>query len=463
MDQGGHASRALVFDTKAQCVTSYSVSIETITRADGYIEHDPAEMIASVKDAISAVIKDLGADAKRIHSAGIATQRSTIVCWDRQSGKALSPIISWQDRRAKDYIDALSGRREEVRARTGLFPNPHYGASKMRWCLDNIPSVGNAKELSMGPLSTFILFHLLENRPFVADVANGSRTLLVNLQTLDWDSEMLNVFGIERTVLPDLVDTIFSYGKIQIDGLPIPLQVCTGDQSAAFYAQGEPAAGSVSVNAGTGAFMQTRVNDAATIPNRLLASPVFRLGEERLLVMEGTVNGAARALDLYAEELDALNYERKLQTWCENEKEIPVFLNGVSGLGSPYWQSEFESRFIGEGSKPARMVAILESILFLLMRNLEEMKRQGEPLRSIGVSGGLSNIDYFCQGLADLSGLPVRRAEMSEATSLGVFRLLNRSESLQITSPAFETFSPATHLSLCQRHSSWCQNMPSLL
>ena len=184
----------------------------------GWVEQEPEELVASLHAVIARVFVALGARAGQIVSAGLATQRASMVCWDRHTGEALSPIISWQDRRAHEWLDQFSAQTQAVHQRTGLRLSSHYGAAKMRWCLDHLPAVAGARRegrLAMGPLASFLLFRLLEEKPLLADPANAARTLLWNLRALDWDPWLLALFGIPAETLPRGVPTRHAFGTLR--------------------------------------------------------------------------------------------------------------------------------------------------------------------------------------------------------------------------------------------------------
>jgi glycerol kinase len=242
LDQGGHASRALAFDGAGTLVRAASVPIATRRNDDGHVEHDPEELVASLRRAISMACADLP-PGSRILSAGLATQRSSMACWHRQTGEALSPVISWQDRRHAAWLERLSPEAGRIRELTGLVLTPHYGASKMRWCLDNLPAVRAAQSegnLVMGPLASFLVCRLLEGRPLLADPANASRTQLWALATRDWSPELLALFGIDGRVLPRAVPSRYDYGLLSTPAGSVPLTVVTGDQSAWSASSGPP-------------------------------------------------------------------------------------------------------------------------------------------------------------------------------------------------------------------------------
>ncbi|MDH5276656.1 MAG: FGGY family carbohydrate kinase [Gammaproteobacteria bacterium] len=428
IDQGGHASRALLFASDGALIASASESIATSRNALGHVEHDPDELVNSLQRAINTVCDHL-APGSRVRAAGLATQRSSMVCWHRHSGKALSPVISWQDRRNATWLERLAPCAAEIRARTGLVLTPHYGASKMRWCLDHLPAVQQAAangELLMGPLASFLVCRLVAGRPLLADPANASRTQLWALATRDWSPQLLTLFGIDATVLPRAVTSRYPYGDLTTPGGPVPLTVVTGDQSAAPFAFGALDPETAYLNLGTGAFAQRPVPGILPDAPRLLVSVVWSDATRIDYLLEGTVNGAASALDWLAtrEHMPVVQLLAAADRALAAGETPPLFINGVSGLGAPFWVSELESRFIGAGSDGARVLAVLDSIAFLLQANLEELSMHGPPLGRLLVTGGLSANEYLCRCLGSLSQLPVDRADDPEATSRGLARLV---------------------------------------
>lgn len=427
IDQGGHASRALVFDAGGALAAKGLTDVHVSQPHADWVEQDPEELVASVHTAIGEALAALGTRAGELAAAGLATQRSSIVCWDRQTGAALSPVISWQDRRAHAWLTQFSARAEEIHRLTGLMLSAHYGASKLRWCLDHLPAVSSAQaqgRLAMGPLASFLLFRLLRERPLCADPANAGRTLLWNLAARNWDPTLLTLFGIPEATLPRCVPTRHAFGTLALDGRAIPLTIVTGDQSAALFAYGEPRPGSAYINLGTGAFVQRTLGHHPGHHPRLLTGVVREDGAELTYVLEGTVNGANAALAWIGEQLGIADIETQLPTWLAREPEAPLFLNGISGLGAPFWVADFTSRFVGAGEDWQKVVAVAESIVFLLQANLDEMRTLTPPTAQLIVTGGLSWYDGLCQRLADLSGLPAYRPGEYEATARGTAYLL---------------------------------------
>ncbi len=421
LDQGGHASRALIFDKAGHVISQAQVPVATRLEGGDRVEHDADELAASLQQAADDACDGAHAVDGDLVAAGLATQRSTIVCWDRVTGQALSPAISWQDRRGRAQVDALRADEARIRAISGLVLSPHYGASKLRWCLDHIAEVRASWErasLCAGPLSAFLLYRLLQERPTVVDPANAARTQLFDPALNDWSAALLDIFAVPASILPRCVPTSSEFGTLRVGRVTVPLSACTGDQAAAPFAFGSPDEDTAYINAGTGAFVQRLTRADSPVPPGLLRSVLFSTGSEVQYSLEGTVNGAGSAVDWLRNQV-AIDVTRAVRSLPETmAEEPPLFINGVGGLGAPYWQAGFAIEFIGSGDEPSRLRAVIESIVFLLSTNLDAMQAAG-PLRRIVLTGGFADCDYFCRALANLNRMDVERFEMSEATARG--------------------------------------------
>lgn len=429
LDQGSHASRACLFDEAGALRASAQVAVSTHRDGDDRVEQDPQELADSLRAAACRCLADAG--SLQVCAAGLATQRSSLLCADRISGRPLSAVLSWQDRRHAAWLDHLRAAEAEVRAITGLPLSPHYGASKMRWCLDELPAVRAAArrgELLLLPLAAWLVARLTDGAPRL-DPANASRTLLWDIGTGDWSPRLLQLFDIPRALLPECVPTQGQYGVLSgLPGVPIPLHACTGDQSAVPFFAGSADPASAYLNLGTGAFAQRPLTQRPLAPEPLLGGVLCRDAAGTLYSLEGTVNGAGAALGAWAaaEGADESAAWRELETRADT-LPTPLFVNSVGGLGSPWWRSGPPARFVDDdGRDPAgrigRFAAIVESIVFMLAENLRLMAARGAPLERVQVMGGLSRSDWLCRRLAAASGMPVERVD-SEATARGVAAL----------------------------------------
>src|SRR5688500_15059517 len=267
IDQGGHATRASAWSADGTLEGAALVTIATQRNALGHVEHDPDELVGSVETALAEVAHIV--EPPRWQAVGLAVQRSSLVCWEKEDGRALSPVLSWQDTRGAAWLRGLSRRAEDVQRLTGLTLSPHYGASKLRWCLDHLPDVRSAaaqSRLAAGPLAAFLLHRLLEERPFLADASTAARTLLWSPFERAWSAELLELFGIPREVLPQSTGTSQAFGTLAFGGRRVPVVVCTGDQSVVPYASGPLDFDAAYVNLGTGAFVLSSTAEALPAP-----------------------------------------------------------------------------------------------------------------------------------------------------------------------------------------------------
>ncbi len=461
LDQGGHASRAVAFDTRGRELAVAHVPVATSRDGTDVVEQDPVELVRSLQVAAQDACDAETTRALPALSAGLATQRSTIVCWERSNGRALTSAISWQDRRNAAWLERLHPVAAAIREKTGLVLSPHYGASKLRWCLDNVPAVQRAarsNDLAAGPLASFLLARLLEENPVLADPANASRTLLFDPEALDWSQPLLDVFGLARGYLPRCVPTRHGYGHLPVGRRRVGLAACTGDQSAAAFAFGPPRDSVALVNVGTGAFVQRVVPAGVRLPDGLLLSVLRSDAGGATRSHEGTVNGAGSAIDWLAGRV-AIDAERALGALTAPPAAgLPLFMNGVGGLGAPFWKPGFPVEFVGSGDDLQLLAAVVESIVFLLSVNMEAM-RSVAALERVVISGGLARCDYLCQALADVNGLVVDRYALQEATARGVAFLAAGEPADWIVPDIERSFAPTANRALAARYARWRSEM----
>lgn len=428
LDQGGHATRAVVHDADGSEVARAEVAIETQRPRPGWVEHEPRAMLASLQGCLDRIADRLGADLGRLDGAALATQRSSVVCWSRTDRTALSPVLSWQDVRAASVLDTAGLDGPEVHAITGLRLSPHYGASKLRWCLSELPAVRDALArggLAAGPLASWLVHAATDGACFAVDPCNASRTLLWNVTTRDWSPRLLDAFAIPRAILPRCQANRADWDTLIVGGRRVALGVVTGDQSAVPFAFDGIGAGDAFLTLGTGAFLQLIEGPAPTRCAGLLNSVIRQDGASIEYALEGTINGAGAALASLAqhEQVDEHLLLEQLPQWLSTTPAPPLFVNAVGGLAAPFWKPTASSGFVGDGDLAGRAVAVIESIAFLVQANLEAMRAGGRPVRRIIAVGGLARLDGLLARIAALAGVPVQRAARAEATAYGAARL----------------------------------------
>jgi len=458
IDQGTHASRAVVLDRCGRLHARASRDIALTHPQPDWAEQDGDAMVASVFAAVAGALGELGERRHQVAAVGLASQRASCVCWDRRNGHPLSPVFSWQDRRAYVWLQQFEAHAESVHRKTGLFLSPHYGASKLRWALEHLPAVRQARgagTLCWGPQASFLVFRLLDEHPLLADPQCAARTQLWNVRTRDWDPELLELFGLPQGFLPRSVPTCHAFGTLSSGDMHVPLTVVNGDQSAAVFAFGWPEEDSAYVNIGTSAFVQRALtHDPGYVP-RQLTGIILDDGNTTVYMVEGNINGAGAALEWLTGEIGVNDVVPLLPSWLERAGEPPLFLNGIAGLGGPFWKPDFESRFVGTGEPWQQAVAVVESIAFLLQANIDEMAKYVRPATRIRVSGGVSRLDGLCRRLASVSGLPVHRREDPEATGRGIAYLAAGRPPEWNAGAHEDVFAPADDPALRARYRQW--------
>jgi len=433
IDQGGHGTRARVFDGQGKALLSAHAPLETQHPRVGWFEQDAGLLEQSLKSCLQQLEQLVREKNLLILSAALITQRSSLLAWDQETRQALTPIISWQDTRNSDWLQQRihSGdfNLQALKQQTGLRLNAHYGASKMRWLLDHDPAVQRAarqQRLLFLPLAAYAIHLLTANSQPVVDAVSASRTFLTELGSTDWSPHLCSLFQIDHHLLPPIVNTRHAFGHLTLAGQHIPLEVVGGDQSFIPFAYGNHELHqSLLINAGTGAFIQTALSPNET-PTGLLCSLSAIDTQQSLTVAEGTVNACASALDwLWEQEHKSLSIEEMEQALLTVSMP-PVFHHRITALGSPYWLPAGESFFSAPATLPEKAVAVIESIVFLLAINIDLLQQVKPGLQHILISGGMAQSNGFCQKLANVSRMIVIRHRDHEASAQGAVFYLAR-------------------------------------
>lgn len=434
IDQGTHASRIALFTDagesiylESQTIASTSFSAPSSASKQIYYEQDADEILQSIQTLLSALPHNL---QHRIKQCGLCTQRSSIVAWHKTSGETLCPLISWRDTRAQTFIDKLQAHKNTVREISGLPLSPHYSASKIHWLLHNNPAVqqaANDKQLNIAPLASYLLFHLLNEKPYLIDHSNAQRSQLFDIHQLNWSKTLLQLFQINPQCLPACAPVIHHYGNLCFNN--IPLTTVVGDQNAALHAFPKLHRHQALVNIGTGAFILSPVSNNESIP-KLLKTLSHSHANSSHFIHEGTVNGAGAALSWQQQNdihnnLDSDIFSQ-LPHWLKQVKQPPLFINTIAGLGSPWWCSHAgDAEFLCKthADQAHCYTAIIESIIFLIVKNIQQLNIVPE---NVFISGGLSQLDDLCQKLADVSQIKITRFNSMETTARGCAWLANQ-------------------------------------
>jgi glycerol kinase len=422
LDQGSSSSRALAVDAKGEVLARAQRKIGTTHPKAGWAEHDAAEIAASQEWALKTVLKKLP-KAASVLGLGVGTQRSTVVFWDKKTGKPACPAPSWQDGRAADGMALLASQQAEVHDKTGLYLTPYYSAPKIRWFMVNEPSVKKLLDegrLMVGPVSTYLIWRLTRGEVYACDPTTAQRMLLFNIRTFRWDPDLLKLFQIPEEILPAIRPSGGDWGEYE----GIPIRACLGDQQAAALGLGARE-GTGILNYGTGAFLLLHTGTQQHRVPGLLTSVGCQLERESpTFLEEGTVHAAGTSLD-WLRGLGLLD-GKDVDPICRRSKNRVLFLNAIGGLGAPRWDYATKTTFFGLNSQTTRddlARAVVESLGFLISDIAATLRQSGLSATEFRAAGGLSRVDYLLEFQSSLLGAPVSRCQEPETTALGVATL----------------------------------------
>ena len=432
LDQGTTSSRAVVFDTQGHMLASHGVEFPQIFPKPGWVEHDPRDILSTQITALRQAVKLSGVDVADIAAIGITNQRETTLLWDRETGECVHNAIVWQCRRTAHYVDRLvqQGKAEMIREKTGLIPDAYFSGTKLAWLLDHLDLHERAErgELCFGTVDSFLAWHLVTGRPHVTDATNAGRTMLFNLQTQDWDEELLNMLDIPRACLPDVVDSSQVIGMLDpgILGRPIPVAAMAGDQHASLFGQACLQPGMVKNTYGTGCFMLMNTgSERVRSQNGLLSTMAWRIGGKPTYALEGSVFMGGATIQWLRDEMKMIATAAESEGLAKSVKDtggvylVPAF----TGLGAPWWDMYSRGTLIGmtRGTGRAHVVrAALESIAYQSADLMDAMVKDcGHAPTQLQVDGGASANAFLMQFQSDIMGVPVVRPQVMETTALG--------------------------------------------
>ena len=433
LDQGTTSSRAILFDTGGAIVTVAQREFEQHFPKPGWVEHDPLEIWSSQIGVAVEAIEAAGIDAGGLAAIGITNQRETTVVWDRQTGEPVHHAIVWQDRRTAPMIDRLNadGCAEMIRARTGLIPDAYFSATKVAWILDNVPGAragAEAGKLAFGTVDAWLVYKLTEGRLHVTDVSNASRTMLYDIHAGDWDDELLALFNVPRSMLPDVRSSSEVYGEVSVTlpGGPVPIAGIAGDQQAALAGQACFERGLAKNTYGTGCFLLMNTGDTAvTSNNRLLTTVAWRIGDMQHYALEGSVFIGGAVVQWLRDGLGVIKSAAEVEPLALSVPDNGgvYFVPAFAGLGAPHWDQYARGTICGltRGTTAAHLArAAIESIAYQVADLYDAMQADTHIDRSeLRVDGGAAANDTLLQLQADLLQVPIVRPRVTETTALG--------------------------------------------
>lgn len=447
IDQGTTSTRSIVFDETLRVIASDQQEFPQHFPHSGWVEHDPNDLLQTTLSTLKGALAKAKLQAADIAAIGITNQRETVVVWDKDSGKAVYNAIVWQDRRTAEYCQELknNGSEKLIQQKTGLRADPYFSGTEIRWILNEVDGVrakAEAGQLRMGTVDTWLIWHLTAGKVHATDATNASRTLLFNIHTGQWDNDLLKLFDIPASLLPEVKDSAADFGvtDASIVGAAIPIAGVAGDQHAAVVGQACFQAGMMKSTYGTGCFALLNTGThAVTSNNNLLTTLAYQLNGQRTYALEGSIFIAGAAVQWLRDGLKIIKKASETQALAEaadphqNVYLVPAFV----GLGAPYWDPDARGALYGltRNTGPAEISkATLESIGYQTRDLLEAMQADSAGLREtktvLRVDGGMTASAWAMQFLADILDSPVDRPKVLESTAIGAAYLAGLQQGL---------------------------------
>ena len=433
LDQGTSSSRAIVFDHGGNIRSVAQKEFTQHFPQPGWVEHDPREIWSSEASVIAEAITSIGIGGKDIAAIGITNQRETTLVWDAATGEPVYNAIVWQDRRTGEYCDSLKakGLTDSIRKKTGLIIDAYFSATKIRWILENVPGArarAEAGELRFGTVDSWLVWNLTKGEVHVTDVSNASRTMLFNINTLEWDDELLELFGIPRSMMPKVCSSSEVYGhtKTTIFAHEVPIAGIAGDQQAALFGQMCTSPGSVKNTYGTGCFLLMNTGTKPIISeNDLLTTVAWKIGDTVNYALEGSIFVGGSVVQWLRDGLGIIRSSSDIEALARTVPDNGgvCFVPALTGLGAPYWDPYAKGCIYGitRGTTAAHIArAALEGIAFQTMDIVSAMEKDaGIRLSELKVDGGASRDNLLMQFQADMVGAKVVRPKVTETTAMG--------------------------------------------
>lgn len=431
LDQGTSSSRALAVAADGTVRAMKSAPLAPSRPGDGLSEYDAQILADSQLGVLNDLLDEIG--PQNAAALAVTSQRSTVVLWDRQTGRAAAPVLTWEDGRALEEAQRAEVSQEEIHAVTGLYKTPYFSAPKIAWCLAHMPGAKEALKagnLLVGPVASYLIWKLTQGKTFAADPTLAQRMLLLDIRTKTWSEELCRAFGVPSACLPEIRPSAADYGAYDYKGVRIPIATCAGDQQAS-VAFTDLRPGQTCINYGTGAFLLHNAGAAAPVFLPGMLTSLSASGADGVCdyLLEGPVNAAgsvfqwlnAQGITFDHREIDALCGEAKNPVW---------FLPALGGLGAPYWDYSVTPAFAGLSPRTRRadwVAGAARGVAFLLADIAAYLRAGGYPVSSpVRVSGGLSRVSYLMRFQADLLQAELWVAQEAESTVLGAARLTAR-------------------------------------
>ncbi|MCD9618599.1 glycerol kinase GlpK [Chryseobacterium gleum] len=433
LDQGTTSSRAILFNHSGEIKYVSRKDFRQIFPTPGWVEHDPNEIWSSQISVAAEVIAKAGISGLEVAAIGITNQRETTIVWDKETGEPIYNAIVWQDRRTSKYCDELKeqGHTETIKEKTGLVLDAYFSATKLKWILDNVEGARQKAEegkLCFGTVDTWLVWKLTRGKMFITDVSNASRTMLLNIHTLEWDNDLLALFDIPKNILPEVKQSSEIYGETAttLFSTKIPIAGIAGDQQAALFGQMCTTPGMVKNTYGTGCFLLMNTGtEAVSSKNNLLTTVAWKINGEVNYALEGSVFVGGAAIQWLRDGLKLIHSSEQVNELAASVEDNGgvYFVPALTGLGAPYWDQYARGTIVGitRGTTDAHIArATLEGIAFQVYEIVKAMEADsGRASLELRVDGGASASDLLMQIQSDLFGFKITRPKTLETTALG--------------------------------------------
>jgi len=434
IDQGTTSSRAIVFDKEGNIVSIAQKEFKQYFPKPGWVEHNPNEIWSTQVGVVTEAITNKSLNFEDIAAIGIANQRETVVVWDNRTGEPVYNAIVWQDKRTSDYCDKLKniGKSDLIKEKTGLVIDSYFSATKVKWILDHVEGARNKAErgeLILGTIDTWLIWNFTKGDQHVTDTSNASRTLFFNINTMDWDDELLELFTIPKAMLPEVKQSseIYGYTNSTFYNVQIPISGIAGDQQAALFGQMCTKRGMVKNTYGTGCFMLMNIGEKPIISkNNLLTTVAWKINGKTQYALEGSIFIAGAVVQWLRDSLKIIKTSQDVEKLASsvNSSEGVYFVPAFAGLGAPHWNQYAQGTMFGltRGSTDAHIArASIESIAFQTMDVLKAMEADsGISIKELRVDGGASVNNTLMQFQADVLNTKTVRPKVVETTAIGV-------------------------------------------
>lgn len=433
LDQGTTSSRAIIFDKQGHIVSLAQKEFKQYFPKPGWVEHDPIEIWSTQAGVAAEAIAKKNLNIENIAAIGITNQRETVIVWERKTGKPIYNAIVWQDKRTSNFCDELKkqGKSDLIRKKTGLVIDSYFSGTKVKWILDHVEGArkkAEAGELIMGTIDTWLIWNFTKGEQHVTDASNASRTLLFNLNTMDWDDELLELFTIPKSMLPQVKQSSEVYGHTHSTfyDTKIPIAGIAGDQQAALFGQMCTKSGMVKNTYGTGCFMLMNIGEKPIVSkNNLLTTVAWKINGKTHYALEGSIFIAGAVVQWLRDSLKIIRTSADVEKLASsvNSAEGVYFVPAFAGLGAPHWNQHAQGTIFGltRGSTDAHIArAALESIAYQTMDVLKAMEADsGISIKELRVDGGATINNMLMQFQSDVLNTVTVRPKVVETTAMG--------------------------------------------